>query len=93
MFAAALGGIEPERMSDIFHEWTQVLDVALQRMFQRPTCSQMLQAYPCVSLKQMDISAALCYQIRSKSSRRHHRITMSRHLFIQTRSLFAWSSF
>ena len=33
-------------MSDIFHEWAQILDDALQEWFPRPTRSQMLQAYP-----------------------------------------------
>ena len=34
-------------MSDIFLEYAQVLDVALQRMFPHLFHSQMLQAYPC----------------------------------------------
>ena len=45
-FASTLGGIEVGRMSNTFHEWTHVLDDALQEMCPRPTCSQMLQAYP-----------------------------------------------
>lgn len=44
--AACLVGIEVGRMSDIFHEWTQVLDDALCEMFPRPTRKQMLMAYP-----------------------------------------------
>ncbi|KAL7537895.1 hypothetical protein ACHAXR_008145 [Thalassiosira sp. AJA248-18] len=33
-------------MSDIFHEWSQVLDDALREMFPRPTRSQLLRAFP-----------------------------------------------
>ena len=33
-------------MSNIFHEWAQVLDDALCEMFPRPTREQMLRAYP-----------------------------------------------
>ena len=36
-FAATLVGILEGRMSDIFHEWTQILDDALCEMFPRPT--------------------------------------------------------
>ncbi|KAL7534641.1 hypothetical protein ACHAXR_006013 [Thalassiosira sp. AJA248-18] len=45
-FAATLVGICVTRMSDIFHEWSQVLEEALVEMFPRPTRSQMLRAYP-----------------------------------------------
>ena len=38
-FAATLCGIEVGRMSDIFHEWAQVLTDALQQMFHQPTQS------------------------------------------------------
>jgi len=44
--AGGLCGISTPRMSDVFHEWVQVLDTSLQRMFPCPTRSQMLQAYP-----------------------------------------------
>lgn len=44
--AASLCGIESGRMSDVFHEWAQVLDQGLCEWFPRPTHSQMLQAYP-----------------------------------------------
>jgi hypothetical protein len=43
---AGLCGISEGRMSDIVHEWAQVMDDALQEMFPRPTRSQMLRAYP-----------------------------------------------
>lgn len=43
---AGLCGISEGRMSDIFHEWAQVMDDALQEMFPRPTRSQMLRVYP-----------------------------------------------
>jgi len=45
-FAASLMGISTKRMSDIFHEWAQVLDDALKSWFPRPTHSQLLRAYP-----------------------------------------------
>ena len=45
-FAAGLCGISAARVSDIFHEWAQVLDDALTRWFPRPTRSQMLRRYP-----------------------------------------------
>jgi hypothetical protein len=46
-FAAALVGISVGRMSDIFHEWNNVLDGSLKELFPRPTRSQMLKAFPC----------------------------------------------
>ena len=45
-FAASLVGISEGRMSDIFHEWAQILDSALCEMFPQPSRKQMLQAYP-----------------------------------------------
>eukprot|EP00985_Skeletonema_marinoi_P012615 scaffold6122_cov167-Skeletonema_marinoi.AAC.1 len=45
-FVACLCGISSSRMSEILHEWTQVLDKSLQRWFPTPTRSQVLRAYP-----------------------------------------------
>ena len=45
-FAASICGICDGRVSDVFHEWAQVLDDALKEMFPRPTGSQLLRAYP-----------------------------------------------
>jgi hypothetical protein len=45
-FVACLCGISSSRMSEILHEWTQVLDKSLQRWFPTPTWSQVLRAYP-----------------------------------------------
>jgi hypothetical protein len=45
-FAAAVVAISIGRMSDIFHEWNNVLDESLQLMFPAPTRSQTLRAYP-----------------------------------------------
>ena len=44
--AAGLSGISTPRMSDIFHEWAQVLDSSLQEWFPCPTRSQLLRNYP-----------------------------------------------
>ena len=45
-FAASIVGISVGRMSDVFHEWAQVLDTALCQMFPRPSRRQMLRAFP-----------------------------------------------
>jgi hypothetical protein len=45
-FAAAVVGVSNGRMSDIFHEWNNLLDSSLQQMFPAPTRNQMLRAYP-----------------------------------------------
>ena len=45
-FVSSIVGISQGRMSDIYHEWCNVLDDSLSAMFPRPTRSQMLRAYP-----------------------------------------------
>ena len=45
-FAAAVVGVSIGRLSDIFHEWNNLLDSSLQEAFPDPTRSQMLRAYP-----------------------------------------------
>ena len=45
-FAAGLFGVSSGRMSDVFHEWSNVMDAALKEMFPMPTRSQMLRAFP-----------------------------------------------
>jgi hypothetical protein len=44
--AGSLCGVEVGRTSDIVHEWSQVLDDALQEWFPQPTRRQMLMNYP-----------------------------------------------
>ena len=44
--AAGLSGISTPRMSNIFHEWAQILDSSLQEWFPTPTRSQLLRNYP-----------------------------------------------
>lgn len=45
-FVAAICGITVSRVSNILHEWANVLDDALRRWFPIPTRSQMLRSYP-----------------------------------------------
>jgi len=45
-FVACLFGMSQATMSNIFHNWAQLLDDTLQRWFPTPTRSQVLRAYP-----------------------------------------------
>ena len=49
--AASLVGISVGKMSNIFHEWAQVLDTSLCQMFPWPSLMQMLKAFPAHSIE------------------------------------------
>jgi len=45
-FCASVFGIGMGNVSDVFYLWAHIMDSAMCEIFPRPTCSQMLRAYP-----------------------------------------------